>query len=215
MASAVITCPECAKKFKGQENLAGKRIRCPFCKKPFLVPVADDDEAESPVPKKEPVAAAAASKPPAQAASDDEDEFEEGKDPYGVAALDLAPRCPHCTKKMVSAEAVVCVYCGYNTLTRTHGATVKLIATTAGEHFMHLLPGLLNFGFILFLIALFGFYSLVFPSMVGGGDLSFLDAESMRLLPLMFIFLPGLWPLGYFAYKRLVLEPKPKEKIKE
>src|SRR5262245_6902140 len=38
MASAVITCPKCVKKFKGRDDLAGKKIKCPFCAHPFVVP---------------------------------------------------------------------------------------------------------------------------------------------------------------------------------
>src|SRR5436853_626366 len=36
--SPVITCPECRKKFKGKPGLAGKKIKCPLCAKPFVVP---------------------------------------------------------------------------------------------------------------------------------------------------------------------------------
>ncbi len=42
---AVIKCPECQKALKLNPALAGKRVRCPACKKPFLVP-ADEDELE-------------------------------------------------------------------------------------------------------------------------------------------------------------------------
>src|SRR5262245_40920573 len=77
--------------------------------------------------------------PPAAAADDDED----GKNPYGITDLDLAPRCPNCASEMESEEAVVCLHCGYNTLTREWGKTEKVIATTGGEHFLYLLPGLL------------------------------------------------------------------------
>src|SRR5438128_2215894 len=38
MASPVITCPKCVKKFKGRDDLAGKKIKCPFCAQPFMVP---------------------------------------------------------------------------------------------------------------------------------------------------------------------------------
>ena len=38
--TSVITCPECTKKFKGKSDLQGKKIKCPFCAKPFVVSAA-------------------------------------------------------------------------------------------------------------------------------------------------------------------------------
>ena len=37
-SAPAITCPRCQKKFKGKPELYGKRIRCPGCHKPFVVP---------------------------------------------------------------------------------------------------------------------------------------------------------------------------------
>src|SRR5215831_3107456 len=56
--TSVITCPECRKKFKGRADLQGKKIRCPFCTKPFVVPHegGDDPETAITVAPKTPVA---------------------------------------------------------------------------------------------------------------------------------------------------------------
>ncbi len=35
---AVIKCPECGKSLKVSDSIAGKRLRCPGCKNPFVVP---------------------------------------------------------------------------------------------------------------------------------------------------------------------------------
>ena len=40
MAVAKITCPQCKKSFKGRDDLAGKRIRCPGCGFAFVVQIA-------------------------------------------------------------------------------------------------------------------------------------------------------------------------------
>src|SRR5262249_12001216 len=73
-----------------------------------LLPIEDD----------KPAAKAAAETPKAPPAKkphqDDEDEGIHAN-PYGVTTLDLTPRCPHCANEMVSEEAIICVYCGYNT----------------------------------------------------------------------------------------------------
>ena len=41
--SNIIKCPECQKSLKLNESLAGKRVRCPACKKPFVVPEMVDE----------------------------------------------------------------------------------------------------------------------------------------------------------------------------
>src|SRR5437588_12293152 len=103
----IITCPECDKKFKTKADVRGKRIKCPFCAELFLVPSADD-EPNTAIERREggPAAVGAAA------------EADENDNPYGVTELDLAPRCPNCAEEMESHDAVVCLHCGYNTLTR-------------------------------------------------------------------------------------------------
>ena len=43
---------------------------------------------------------------------------EEDANPYGVTALDTAPRCPDCANEMESEDAIICLHCGYNSRTR-------------------------------------------------------------------------------------------------
>lgn len=212
MANPVITCPECEKQFKGKGDLQGKKIRCPFCKEPFTVPVADEEE---PAPKpaaKKPAPKPAAKTPASKAmAGDDEDD---NPNPYGITKLDLAPRCPNCANEMESEEAVVCLYCGYNTLTRTWGKTEKIIAMTGSEHFMWLLPGLACVLTIVLLIVFLITYCLVVPYYSQGEWYEFSDHESMHMW-FSAIMLSGMWALGYFAFNRLVLNPKPPDKVKD
>jgi hypothetical protein len=211
--NSVITCPACAKKFKGRADLLGKKIKCPFCAKPFVVPKGTAESVKAAAPAKgAPAAKAAPAKAAAKSPFDDEDD---DPNPYGVAALDLAPRCPHCAKEMLSADAVVCVHCGYNTLTRIHGETKKIIETTGEEHLQHLTPGLIGAGMILFFILLAIFLCTVWPEMAAGDWLfEQADAESIRMwyavIALFIIFFTG-----QYAYKRLILEAKPKEKVKD
>lgn len=192
--SPIITCPECAKKFKGKGDLSGKRIRCPFCTKVFVVPAG----------VKEAVKAA-----PAKIFHDDDDD----KNPYGVTHLDISPRCPNCANLMEDEKAFVCLFCGYNTLTRELGHTEKAIGHTVGERFVYLLPGLLCATGALILICWQLFFALVLPGLVKNSWAEFLDHESMRLwstTPL----LSSLWALGYFAFNRLVVKPTPPLKSK-
>ena len=215
MAEApVISCPECHKKFKSKADVGGKKIRCPFCKevivaagavastaiqakgKGVAVPSkADDPDAPIPV--------LGLSKPA--------ENEEENDNPYGVTHLDLSPRCPNCANEMESADAIVCLHCGYNTMTREWGKTEKTIATSGGRHFLHLLPAILAILFVIFQTASMLYYCLVMPYHVAGTFMAWTDHESMRMYTVMFTML-DIWPLGYYAYRRIVLNPKPMEK---
>ncbi len=126
MANPVITCPTCNKKFRGKEELEGKRIRCPFCKEPFVVP-ASESQAIKKAPAK---AGQQATQAPQKRATDWDDE-DEDSNPYAVTDLDLRARCPHCAQPMASEDAVVCLYCGYNIQTPEIGKTEKVIALSS------------------------------------------------------------------------------------
>ena len=201
--SPIITCPECNKKFKGKGNLEGKKIKCPFCAQPFLVESAKEKAVAAPADEVQ------AGPPKATEWNEDE-----GSNPYGVTNLDLKARCPNCAEPMESEKAIICLSCGYNTLTRQWGKTEKVMGITAGEHFKHLLPGIACALLILLLIVLMLFYALVVPGLVEKTWASFLDHESMRLWIASMILL-NCWALGMFAFKRLIINPKPEEEAKD
>ena len=158
-----------------------------------------------------PQAAKAGASPPV----DDEDEYGGQANPYGVTDLDLAPRCPHCANEMESEDAIICLHCGYNTETREIGHTTTVVAITGGEHFMWLLPGLLSGLGVVFLGVSCLFFSVMLPMILSPKSwLTFLDHESMRMW-MALICLAGMSGMGRFAYKRLIMEPKPMEKKKD
>jgi hypothetical protein len=197
MASPIITCPACKKKFKGKDDLQGKKIRCPFCKEPFVVAV--DEEATIPPSRGE----------------DTDDEFDTGSNPYGITKLDLAPRCPNCANEMESETAVVCLFCGYNTLTRTWGKTAKVVELAFGDYLKHLLPGLIALLLVFMLIAGVIYYCMVLPTMKKWAWVDMVtDHESTRLW-IAAIALGMTWGFGYFAFNRLILHTKPPDKVKE
>jgi DNA-directed RNA polymerase subunit RPC12/RpoP len=210
--STVISCPECKKKFKGRADLQGKKIRCPACGENFIVEaVAVDKPSSGPSPP------AAASAPAKKALGKPAWEEEDADaNPYAVTELDIAPRCPHCANLMANEEATVCLFCGYNTQTRQMGAVKKTIQHTGGERFRWLLPGILNVvGMILF-VNLALFYCLSLPDMVIGtawAEAVFATEASRFWMVIPSLF--AIWGFGYFAYKRLILEPMPPEKEKD
>ncbi len=210
-ATPVITCPECKKKFKGKEGLEGKKIRCPACGHAFIVEMAVEGKVDSSPAAVRAKAPATAAAPAPKGALDEEPD----EDPYGVTTPDLAPRCPNCANELESADALICLFCGYNTQTRKAGKTKKVVALTFGDHFLWLLPGLSCALGILFLYLFNLFYGLVLPGILEYDSwVQMFNHESLRLW-ICLISLAVIWGLGYYAHKRLIFEPKPPEQVKE
>ena len=215
MAAPIITCPACTKKFKGKEGLEGKRIKCPLCTTPFVVTAEQLKGGSAGQAKGGPSKPTAAKGPDMakhqRVSWNKEDEDSTG---YQLGEFDLRARCPNCANLMESEDAVVCLFCGYNTLTRTWGSTVKTMGITAGQHFVYLLPGIVFLLLLItFLVGLL-FFCLELPPLVLGTWASFFDHESMRMW-IIGLALAFMWAFGLLTVRRLVLHPKPKEIVKE
>jgi DNA-directed RNA polymerase subunit RPC12/RpoP len=212
--TAIITCPECDKKFKGREDARGKKMRCPACSTVFVVEeVKIDEGARAPTAKAAATKAAApppmpAPPPPPKPFDDDE---EEGSNPYGVGHLDLSPRCPNCANEMESQDAIICLYCGYNTQTRTLGQTKKVIGHTHVDRLGWLMPGIACAAGIFVLAMLDVTFVFGLPAVTHGSAFwSWFTNEPSKLWVTL-IMLAAMWAMGRFAYKRLLLEPTPPE----
>jgi DNA-directed RNA polymerase subunit RPC12/RpoP len=216
---AAIVCPVCQKRFKGKPELIGKKIKCPGCSEPFVVP-ANGETSTSPAkesatkPPPKPAAKPPKMELPEKPAKKAEVEAATDDAAYGVGRIDTAPRCPHCAKEMLSADAIICVHCGYNTLTRVHGETKKTIAATGQEHFIYLLPALGAATLVLAIIICLIIYSTVLTPAFAGTKMSWITHESARMWS-TFALLFLIWGVGRFAFNTLVLAPKPAEVEKE
>jgi hypothetical protein len=215
MAAPIITCPACTKKFKGKEGITGKRIKCPLCATPFVVSEAIADQAKDEAEDN------GSDGPGFQLKADDPkaplkkervtwDKEDENSNPYALGQFEDWPRCPNCANRLEHAKAVICLYCGYNTQTREWGKTVKAMGVTGAQHFAHLLPGI--FFLIMLLLFVYGilFFALNLPGLVVNTWASFFDHESMRMW-INLLLLGFMWAFGMLAFRRLVLNPKPKE----
>jgi hypothetical protein len=195
-ATITITCPECDKQIKAPAGVLGKKIRCKSCGHVF--PARPAGKAAPGRPK-----ASAAARP----APDDD---EEDANPYAVADLSLAPRCPHCAADM-DPDAVVCLSCGYNTMTREQVRPRKVRDVTGFDVFRWLLPGILCVLAVLALITFDVLYCVKIedwaPPDVWYSFLASLGVKIWVVIPTLFL----MYVLGRFAFKRLLINNWPPE----
>src|SRR5262249_10386719 len=156
-------------------------------------PAKPASPSSSPAKAEQPAAGAAKSKSKSKVEWTEEDE---NSNPYGVTDLDITPRCPNCANPMESHKAVICLYCGYNTMTREWGGTKKTIEHTGSEHFLWLLPGLLCAFGIFLLINADIYLCLYVPELLDRDSwVVMFDHESIRLWSVIFsLFI--MWGLG-------------------
>jgi hypothetical protein len=205
-ASPVITCPECEKKFRAKADVRGKKIKCPFCAESFVVPIGDE-EARSAIQEKQGSPGDAGTIPLAGEGG----EPVENDNPYGITELDLSPRCPNCANEMTSADAVVCLICGYNTLTREWGKVEKTIGVTYGRQFTYLLPAIFSLSCLVIWLLAQLIYSVYWPYWVAGvGWIDWTDHESLRMWSTM-VGLAIFFVLGRYTYRRFIVKPLPDE----
>jgi predicted Zn finger-like uncharacterized protein len=238
-ATLAINCPQCKTEIKVPAELAGKTIRCKKCGTTFPVkapaaaksgpakaaPAAKASPAKPAKAGSKPGAAAPAKTAPAKAKSAPQpakpapepapakahDEFEEGRNPYQVTTLDLTPRCPHCAHEMESADSILCLNCGYNTLTRQHMGMKKTIARTPSERIFWLLPGMVCVVAIFAVIggALAFWFGIQDPWQDPTGDPNTLW---LGVKVWVVIICCGIiYFLGRFSIRRLILHPTPPE----
>lgn len=238
----VVTCPKCKKKMKVPAEAVGKKVRCggcqtaipiqaPAAKKPaapakaakpgpsqgisfeeddgpavygLVMPSENEDGEEAPPPPPPPPKPTA----PKHKGDDDDD------NPYGVTTTRDAPRCPHCAKELESEGAVICLNCGYNTQTRKHSPTRRVLDTTFWDWCVWLAPGI---GCVLAIVGLLGFdywFDIMLQESVwdgwneGAGTTSF--SRGVRLwITAMTAWV--IWQAAKFAFRRLILHPRPPE----
>jgi hypothetical protein len=240
MPSAVeVPCPNCEKVLKVPESVFGKKIKCKDCGHPFVVKDPNAPKATGPTkpggPSKPGGGAVKAKKEepkedpkPAPAPYKFQDDDDEGAKPSALGVVDEGldvARCPFCAKELEPPDAVVCVHCGFNNVTRVRAESKKVWAPDANDWMKHLGPGVL---------ALIGCIALIVLDVICYANMrewltgSFLqkddkDAQgeiAFYVKPgafITFIICATILPiigLGRFAFKRLAVEYRPTEKLK-
>jgi hypothetical protein len=221
MAAVSITCPACRKRIKGREEHLGRKIRCPNCQNSFVAE-ADADEGAAPLAFADDPAPAKAAKPKppkpkpevavkaAPPAPPEPPEVEQ----YGIENIDTARRCPNCAELMANDTAIICIHCGYNTLTRSYGKTKRVFAASRAEILQHLGPAIAFSGVFAALVFVVLWYNTVVPPWFNGTRSDWVVHESLRMWSAM-IAVAALWWFGFQAFKTFVLHPLPQEVEKE
>jgi hypothetical protein len=218
-----VKCPTCGKALKVPAALVGKKVKCKGCDTAFAVAAPKAQPAAKPAAHQAP----APEKPKSPFLDDDDEVDEQGRvKAMGVVKESDVPRCPHCTVELDPPEAVVCYRCGFNNVTRVKAETKKVIAADAGDWMSHLGPGIAA---LLCCVALIVVDIVCYINMTDWLEGSFLEMDEKDILgkkkmlvkPGAFVTLIigfsliALLPLGRFAFRRLVLNYKPEERVKK
>jgi hypothetical protein len=178
-------------------TLAGKKIKCKGCAQVVAVP---------------------APKPAAPAKPALLDEEDDGPKQYGLIDDDIGVRCPHCAGELQAGQ-VICLNCGYNTVTRQRVESKKTYEITSGDYFKWLFPGFLAAGTVITIVILDVVWIFMIPWLfeymgfaeVGAPRLNYLNPCSFWTVVLSFFIIV---PCFIFAMRRLVFNPTPPEIVK-
>jgi hypothetical protein len=192
-----IICPSCEKSIKAPEDVVGKKIRCKGCGETFTAK-----------PPKAPKAAKPAKK--SEAVKPEGDDGEGGA--YGMRDEYLGARCPECAEKMEDGD-VICLTCGYNTVTRLKAQRRRVKEQTGGDYFWWLLPGILCALATVFLLLWMAGNLIYRATRKDLAEMDKLYVNAMDCCLLWFtigqIYL--IYKSTRFAIRRLILNPHPPE----
>jgi hypothetical protein len=206
-------CPNCAKVLRIPPAVLGKKIKCKHCDHAFVV--ADPNAGP---------AKGGAAPPPGKPPFIDDDDDGPAKIEV-IAEGDEIPRCPHCAKELDPPDAIVCIHCGFNNVTRAKAETRKVWAPSIEDWIRHLLPGLVALSIVIGWIV-FDIISL--NSMREWLEGSFLEMDEKDAAGRKRYFVPPgffitlIWtaslvisaPAARFAYRRLISGVRPPERVK-
>ena len=219
MATLVITCPDCKKQMKVPDSVAGKKVRCKSCGGVIAVPAGKKPDTRVTTPE-------------AQAKMAKLSEEEDARNPYGVTETSIAPRCPHCAYEIEPPDALICLHCGYNMVKRQREKQIVAFQHSSTDWLLWLGPGILALFGIGALVGFCWYYHNQLPyQMLNQKDADSLMADRMKAFEKdidssAYLFHPGIelwvivvciwfcWKFLRFAFKRLILNYRPPEKVK-
>ncbi len=205
------------------DAVRGKKVRCKSCGGVVPVPTGGVDTRVRTEQAQANATAAAA-----------RTEEDEALNPYGVTETNLDPRCPHCAYALDPPDSRICLHCGYDMMKRQRRPSIKTYELTAGDWFKWLLPGIASFLGFLCVIGAGIYYHYYLPyEVLKDKDASALLEDRLGVFNkdpgpdfITYMFHPGIevwlavaglilmWKSGKFAFKRLILNYRPLEKVK-
>jgi DNA-directed RNA polymerase subunit RPC12/RpoP len=207
-AMIVITCPECKKQLKGPAELQGKRVRCKSCGQVFAVHASPPAKPAAEQAK----TATSSAKPKTTAPDRAPSEEEKEKNPYHLSEISQSNRCPQCAAQLESPDAIVCLNCGYNSLTRQRLTTTRTYAHTPLDWALWLAPGILCALATLSLIGLIVFLLIPAGLQRAAGD-AWWGHFSIQIYGSA-LAAGVAWITAKYAFRRLVRNFRPPEKFK-
>jgi len=229
-----IQCPECDNPLKVPENILGKKIKCKECGHAF---VAKDTRAKPTKPggtakptkpgagvkvKKEPEPEPKKPEPAPYKMQDDDDD-DGGAKPSALGLIDEGAeiaRCPFCAKELEPQDAVVCIHCGFNNVTRVRAESKKVWAPDSSDWMNHLGPGVI--GLVVFdIVCLVNMRDWLTGTFLqkeekgADGDIAFYVKPGAFITLIWAATVLPIIGSARFAIKRLAVEYMPSEKLKK
>ena len=239
-----IHCPSCERPLKVPEAVLGKKIKCKHCGHAFVAqdPAAARSVKPSKPggvkPSKPGGAAVKTKKEPepepkqeakSEAAStykfqDDDDDA--NPNPFTVVAESDVPRCPFCAQELDPPDAKVCLHCGFNNETRVRADSKKVWAPDTNDYINHLGPGVLALLVFIGLVVLdivcyLNMRDWLTDTFLQKDDVDATGQKAFYVKPgafITFVFAATVMPIigcARFAIKRLFIENRPTEKVKQ
>jgi predicted Zn finger-like uncharacterized protein len=233
-------CPNCRTAFQVPAEVVGKRIRCKKCQTVFTVdaagsaparakPIAKPARPASTGPKPATAKPVSATPPPnATPKRPYEDDDDSGPPEYTVIPDDSdVARCPFCALELDPPDTLICLNCGYDLLERRRHDSKKVYQHTFGDYVVHHLPTaacLLIMGLMIALCVVCILYMGEWfeGSIFESDETDPNTGKKKYYLPpgfcTVWIVVPSLfiiWKCGVFAFKRIVFQWRPPDKIKK
>lgn len=219
-ATISIRCPSCKKNMTGPAAALGKKVKCKACNHVFVAMVegAAAEPARGDAKKggatNDSKGKAPAAKPKQEVDKNrllDPNDSDPGKS-YGFEEQkqDEIARCPQCAYELETVDAVVCLTCGYNLLTRKRLQMQKIYERNFMDWVVWYTPTTFA---ILGCLASLAFGIFLWTGLKWWyGDWWF-SHFSVQVWFTVFAA-GGAWSCGKYAFKRIYYQPKPPEKLK-
>jgi hypothetical protein len=158
-----------------------------------------------------------------------DDDEEDSATPKALGVVDEGveiPRCPHCAAELDPPDAVVCISCGFNTITRVKAQSKKVWEPDANDWINHLAPGIAAAILCIIIVVTDIVCWVSMKDWMSGtflekdepsatGDKAFYVSPGAFIALIIALDIMPLIIMANFAVKRLAIDNKPREREKK